>query len=83
MTNSIWEAVVAVGSMASLDVGLKQSGCSHLQAFLRDTLRFWHKIIKDRLAGYVCMGQTGQAVCCVSVPGRSRRTGEGELCVSY
>uniref|UniRef100_A0A674C104 RAD50-interacting protein 1 n=1 Tax=Salmo trutta TaxID=8032 RepID=A0A674C104_SALTR len=51
MTNSIWEAVVAVGSMASLDVGLKQSGCSHLQAFLRDTLHFWHKIIKDRLAG--------------------------------
>ncbi|CAB1346280.1 unnamed protein product [Coregonus sp. 'balchen'] len=51
MTNSIWEAVGAVGSMASLDVGLKESGCSHLQAFLRETLRFWHKIIKDRLAG--------------------------------
>uniref|UniRef100_A0A8C7IN33 RAD50-interacting protein 1 n=1 Tax=Oncorhynchus kisutch TaxID=8019 RepID=A0A8C7IN33_ONCKI len=51
ITNSIWEAVVAVGSMASLDVGLKQSGCSHLQAFLRETLCFWHKIIKDRLAG--------------------------------
>ncbi|KAK6292410.1 hypothetical protein J4Q44_G00369940 [Coregonus suidteri] len=51
MTNSIWEAVGAVGSMASLDVGLKESGCSHLQAFLRETLRFWHKIIKDRLSG--------------------------------
>ncbi|KAL0967195.1 hypothetical protein UPYG_G00249030 [Umbra pygmaea] len=51
MTNSVWEAVVAVDSMAKLDVGLQRSGCSHLQAFLRETLRFWHKILKDRLAG--------------------------------
>ncbi|KAM6985734.1 RAD50-interacting protein 1 [Aplochiton taeniatus] len=50
MTNSVWEAVSAVGSMACLDVGLRESGCSHLQDFLRETLRFWHKIIKDRLA---------------------------------
>ncbi|XP_010893446.5 RAD50-interacting protein 1 [Esox lucius] len=51
MTNSVWEAVGAVGNMARLDVGLQESGCSHLQAFLRETLRFWHKILKDRLAG--------------------------------
>ncbi|KAM4615571.1 RAD50-interacting protein 1-like [Polymixia lowei] len=36
--------------MAGLDVGLQESGCSHLQGFLRETLRFWHKLIKDRLA---------------------------------
>ncbi|XP_055046357.2 RAD50-interacting protein 1 [Misgurnus anguillicaudatus] len=50
MTNSVWEAVGAIDSMASLDMGLKESGCSHLQAFLRETLRFWHKILKDKLA---------------------------------
>lgn len=38
--------------MAALDAGLNQSGCSHLQDFLRETLHFWHKIIKDRLARY-------------------------------
>ncbi|KAG9329776.1 hypothetical protein JZ751_029640 [Albula glossodonta] len=50
MTSSVWEAVGAVSSMASLDLGLQESGCSHLQAFLRETLCFWHKILKDRLA---------------------------------
>ncbi|KAM4615572.1 RAD50-interacting protein 1-like [Polymixia lowei] len=50
MTNSVWEAISAVATMAGLDVGLQESGCSHLQGFLRETLRFWHKIIKDRLA---------------------------------
>ncbi|XP_030631915.1 RAD50-interacting protein 1 [Chanos chanos] len=50
MTNSVQEAVGAVGKMASLDMGLQDSGCSHLQAFLRETLRFWHKILKDKLA---------------------------------
>ncbi|XP_064200784.1 RAD50-interacting protein 1 isoform X2 [Anguilla rostrata] len=51
MTNSVWEAVGAVDGMASLDLGLQESGCAHLQAFLRETLAFWHKILKDRLAG--------------------------------
>ncbi|KAJ8382797.1 hypothetical protein SKAU_G00035750 [Synaphobranchus kaupii] len=51
MTSSVWDAVEAVGSMAHLDLGLKESGCAHLQAFLRETLAFWHKILKDRLAG--------------------------------
>ncbi|KAJ8262346.1 hypothetical protein GJAV_G00165400 [Gymnothorax javanicus] len=51
MTNSVWEAVGAVGKMANLDVKLHESGCTHLQAFLRETLAFWHKILKDRLSG--------------------------------
>uniref|UniRef100_A0A8C2G549 RAD50-interacting protein 1 n=1 Tax=Cyprinus carpio TaxID=7962 RepID=A0A8C2G549_CYPCA len=50
MTNSMWDAVGAIDRMASLDMGLRESGCSHLQAFLRETLRFWHKILKDKLA---------------------------------
>ncbi|KAG9280328.1 RAD50-interacting protein 1 [Astyanax mexicanus] len=50
MTNSVWEAIGAVGNMATLDMGLQESGCSHLQAFLRETLHFWHKILKDKLA---------------------------------
>ena len=52
MTNSVWEAIEAVGNMATLDMGLKESGCTHLQAFLRETLHFWHKILKDKLARY-------------------------------
>ncbi|XP_054483515.1 RAD50-interacting protein 1-like [Anoplopoma fimbria] len=51
MTSSVWEAIRAVDNMAALDAGLSRSGCSHLQDFLRETLHFWHKIIKDRLAG--------------------------------
>ncbi|CAL8242344.1 unnamed protein product [Merluccius merluccius] len=50
MTNSVWDAIGSVASMASLDEGLRESGCRHMQGFLRATLRFWHKIIKDRLA---------------------------------
>ncbi|XP_034019344.1 RAD50-interacting protein 1 isoform X2 [Thalassophryne amazonica] len=50
ITSSVWEAIKAVDSMAALDAGLKQSGCSHLQNFLRATLHFWHKVIKDRLS---------------------------------
>uniref|UniRef100_A0A8C9ZCQ7 RAD50-interacting protein 1 n=1 Tax=Sander lucioperca TaxID=283035 RepID=A0A8C9ZCQ7_SANLU len=50
MTSSVWEAIRAVDNMAALDAGLNQSGCSHLKDFLRETLHFWHKIIKDRLA---------------------------------
>ncbi|XP_061817223.1 RAD50-interacting protein 1 [Nerophis lumbriciformis] len=51
MTSSVWEAIRAVESMAKMDAGLSQSKCSHLRDFLRETLQFWHKIIKDRLAG--------------------------------
>lgn len=52
MTSSVWEAIRAIDSMAALDAGLNQSGCSHLQNFLRKTLNFWHKIVKDRLTRY-------------------------------
>lgn len=52
MTNSVWEAIGVVGNMATLDMGLKESGCTHLQAFLRETLHFWHKILKDKLKRY-------------------------------
>ncbi|XP_061618753.1 RAD50-interacting protein 1 [Phyllopteryx taeniolatus] len=51
MTSGVWEAIRAVESMAVMDAGLSQSKCSHLRDFLRETLHFWHKIIKDRLAG--------------------------------
>ncbi|XP_051977049.1 RAD50-interacting protein 1-like isoform X2 [Xyrauchen texanus] len=50
MTNSVWDAVGAIDVMASLDMGLRESGCIHLQGFLRETLCFWHKILKDKLA---------------------------------
>ncbi|XP_008314210.1 RAD50-interacting protein 1 [Cynoglossus semilaevis] len=49
MTSSVWEAIRAVDTMAALDAGLHQSECSHLKNFLRETLHFWHKIIKARL----------------------------------
>lgn len=52
MTSSVWEAIRTVDTMAVLDTGLNQSGCFHLQDFLQETLHFWHKIIKDRLARY-------------------------------
>ncbi|XP_041637314.1 RAD50-interacting protein 1 [Cheilinus undulatus] len=50
MTSSVWEAIRAVDSMAALDAGLSESGCTHLRDFVRETLLFWHKIIKDRLS---------------------------------
>ncbi|KAJ8008790.1 hypothetical protein DPEC_G00082080 [Dallia pectoralis] len=51
MTNCLPEAVESVEDMALLDLGLQESDCSHLKDFLRGTLRFWHKILKDRLTG--------------------------------
>ena len=57
MTNSVWEAIDSVAAMATLDAGLQASSCLHLQGFLRATLRFWHKIIKDRLARSEQVGQ--------------------------
>ncbi|XP_066561611.1 RAD50-interacting protein 1 isoform X2 [Amia ocellicauda] len=50
MTSSVWEAAGALSQLAALDLGLRDSGCSHLCAFLRDTLQFWHRILRDRLA---------------------------------
>ncbi|XP_077565756.1 RAD50-interacting protein 1 [Stigmatopora nigra] len=51
MTSSVWDAIRAVESMAKMDTGLSRSKCAHLRDFLRETLHFWHKIIKDRLTG--------------------------------
>lgn len=53
MTGSVWEAIRAIDGMGAVHAGLKASGCSHLKEFLRDTLTFWHKIIKDRLSRYL------------------------------
>lgn len=50
MTSSVSEAIQAVDALAALERGLDQSACSHLKGFLYKTLRFWHKIIKDRLS---------------------------------
>lgn len=55
MTSSVWEAIRAVNSMAALHARLEESGCSHLQDFLRETLIFWHKIVKDRLTRYTVL----------------------------
>lgn len=49
MTSSVWEAIEAINSMAQLHAGLSPSSCSHLQSFLKETLTFWHKIVKERL----------------------------------
>lgn len=49
MTSSVWEAIEAIDSMAKLDAGLSSSSCFHLRRFLRETLSFWHKIVKERL----------------------------------
>ncbi|RVE56273.1 hypothetical protein OJAV_G00219690 [Oryzias javanicus] len=50
MVNSVYEAIKEVDRLAALDSGLNHSSCSHLQKFLRETLCFWHNIIKERLS---------------------------------
>uniref|UniRef100_A0A8C8DKJ0 RAD50-interacting protein 1 n=1 Tax=Oryzias sinensis TaxID=183150 RepID=A0A8C8DKJ0_9TELE len=50
MVNSVCEAIKVVDQLAALDSGLNHSSCSHLQKFLRETLCFWHNIIKERLS---------------------------------
>lgn len=50
MVNSVCEAIKEVDRLAALDSGLNHSSCSHLQKFLRETLCFWHNIIKERLS---------------------------------
>ena len=52
MTSSVREAIRAIDNLAALHTGLNQSGCSHLQDFLRETLNFWHRIVKERLTRY-------------------------------
>ncbi|XP_034289529.1 RAD50-interacting protein 1 isoform X2 [Pantherophis guttatus] len=50
MTNNVPEAATALASMAELDIKLQESSCSHLLTFIRSTIQFWHKILKDKLS---------------------------------
>ncbi|XP_046525770.1 RAD50-interacting protein 1 isoform X2 [Equus quagga] len=49
MTNNVPEAASTLVSMAELDIKLQESSCTHLLAFMRATVKFWHKILKDKL----------------------------------
>ncbi|KAJ7407117.1 RAD50 interactor 1 [Willisornis vidua] len=49
MTNNVPEAASTLAFMAELDIKLQESSCSHLLAFVRSTVQFWHKILKDKL----------------------------------
>ncbi|GAB5568458.1 RAD50-interacting protein 1 isoform X2 [Prionailurus iriomotensis] len=49
MTNNVPEAASTLVSMAELDIKLQESSCAHLLAFTRATVKFWHKILKDKL----------------------------------
>ncbi|XP_075285028.1 RAD50-interacting protein 1 isoform X2 [Opisthocomus hoazin] len=50
MTNNVAEAASTLAFMAELDIKLQESSCSHLLAFVRSTVKFWHKILKDKLS---------------------------------
>ncbi|XP_035752754.1 RAD50-interacting protein 1 isoform X2 [Egretta garzetta] len=50
MTNNVPEAASTLAFMAELDIKLQESSCSHLLAFMRSTVKFWHKILKDKLS---------------------------------
>ena len=49
MTNSVPEAASLLVTMTELDIQLQESSCSHLLSFMRATVKFWHKILKDKL----------------------------------
>ncbi|XP_069485228.1 RAD50-interacting protein 1 [Ambystoma mexicanum] len=50
MTNNVPEAASTLVSMAELDIKLQESSCYHLLRFMRSTVKFWHKILKDKLS---------------------------------
>ncbi|XP_020652924.3 RAD50-interacting protein 1 isoform X1 [Pogona vitticeps] len=50
MTNNVPDAATTLVSMAELDIKLQESSCSHLLTFMRSTVQFWHKILKDKLS---------------------------------
>ncbi|KGL84380.1 RAD50-interacting protein 1, partial [Tinamus guttatus] len=50
MTNNVPEAASTLAFMAELDITLQESTCSHLLSFVRSTVKFWHKILKDKLS---------------------------------
>ncbi|XP_012602100.2 RAD50-interacting protein 1 isoform X2 [Microcebus murinus] len=49
MTNNVPEAASTLVSMAELDIKLQESSCTHLLGFMRAMVKFWHKILKDKL----------------------------------
>lgn len=49
MTNSVPEAASTLVTMTELDIKLQESSCTHLLSFMRATVKFWHKILKDKL----------------------------------
>ncbi|KAM9311745.1 RAD50-interacting protein 1 [Gastrophryne carolinensis] len=50
MTNNVAEATTTLVSMTELAIKLQQSSCVHLLNFIRSTVQFWHKILKDKLS---------------------------------
>ncbi|KAF3819041.1 hypothetical protein GH733_013191, partial [Mirounga leonina] len=53
MTNNVPEAASTLVYMAELDIKLQESSCTHLLAFMRATVKFWHKILKDKLTRWI------------------------------
>ncbi|XP_005377306.1 PREDICTED: RAD50-interacting protein 1 isoform X2 [Chinchilla lanigera] len=49
MTNNVPEAASTLVAMTQLDIKLQESSCAHLLGFMRATVKFWHKILKDKL----------------------------------
>ncbi|XP_003469848.1 RAD50-interacting protein 1 [Cavia porcellus] len=49
MTNNVPEAASTLVAMTQLDIKLQESSCTHLLGFMRATVKFWHKILKDKL----------------------------------
>ncbi|MEJ1272513.1 RAD50 interactor 1 [Cricetulus griseus] len=49
MTNNVPEAASILVTMTELDIKLQESSCTHLLSFVRATVKFWHKILKDKL----------------------------------
>ncbi|KAM5236534.1 RAD50-interacting protein 1 [Ctenodactylus gundi] len=49
MTNNVPEAASTLVAMTELDIKLQESSCIHLLGFVRATVKFWHKILKDKL----------------------------------
>ncbi|XP_021109591.1 RAD50-interacting protein 1 isoform X1 [Heterocephalus glaber] len=49
MTSNVPEAASTLVAMTQLDTKLRESSCVHLLGFMRATVKFWHKILKDKL----------------------------------
>ncbi|XP_049988833.1 RAD50-interacting protein 1 isoform X2 [Alexandromys fortis] len=49
MTNNVPEAASILVAMTEVDIKLQESSCTHLLSFVRATVKFWHKILKDKL----------------------------------